>query len=111
MKNMAVYEGARDIPMTVTASNCGVAWTVVPTSDELGGQEITGSRCAVDPAMAELFYVSRTGLMIRKSTTSENGGPISTAGLYIADCKNNREKTGAKLLVVRKYFNRKFILV
>jgi len=102
MKNIAVYERERDILMNVAASSCNVAWSVYPTSDELDARPITGSHCTGDPTLAELYNVYPSGLNIRKSTTTEDGQPFSTAGLYQAECKSDKTKTGAKLLVVRK---------
>ena len=101
--NMAVREGTLDVQMNVTASPCGVTLSVVPTSDEFGGDDIIGPDCLVDSTLVGLYAVNESGLIILNSTTTENGQPISTSGLYIANCNDNSgNRTGAKLVVIRK---------
>lgn len=102
MKNRAVYEGAHDTTINVTASPCNVAWMVVPTSDEIDTYQITGSDCRVDPTLAGLYSVNPNGINIRKATTTEDVQPISTAGLYMSICNDNGIRAGSKLVVVRK---------
>ena|SRR6218665_834441 len=102
MMNVAVREGKLNIPMNVTTSFCTVTWSVIPTSDELGPYLITNADCTVAPSLDALYYVNRSGLIIRNSTTTENGHLITTAGLYTAECAGSGNKTGAKLVVVRK---------
>lgn len=98
MKNIAVREGTLDVPINVTASPCGVNLAVFSTTNEPYPQRIIGPDCSVDPTLSDLYYVNRSGLIVLDSTTTENGQPISTAGLYMADCNGN--KRGAKLLVI-----------
>lgn len=102
MKNIAVREGTLDVTMPVTASSCAVRWAVIPTSDELGPYQLTSSDCTIYQRLEGLYNVNRSDLIIRNSTTSENGQLITTAGLYIAECYESGTKTGAKLTVVRK---------
>ena len=103
MKNIAIREGTLDVTMNVTASPCGVNLVIFSTTNEPYPQRILGSDCTVYQTLANLYYVNQSGLIIRISTTTENGHPISTAGLYMADCGNTGSPTeGAKLLVVRK---------
>lgn len=104
MRNMAVREGTLNVPMNVTSNyNCAVTWSVVPTTDEFGGGEIINPDCVGDPSLEILYSVNASGLIIRNSTTTEAGHPISTSGLYVAECKNNGSRMGAKFVVVRKY--------
>ena len=98
MTNRAVREGTINVPMISTIDLCSATFSVVSTSDELSRQQITGSGCTVDATLTNLYYINQSGLIIRNSTTTENGQPISTAGLYMADCNGN--KRGAKLLVI-----------
>lgn len=103
VKNKAVREGLYDVPMDTTSRSCTVTWSVVPTSNELSPYQITSSDCTVNPSLGALYYVRQSILMIRNTTTTENGQAISTAGLYIAECyKNSENRTGAKLVVIRK---------
>lgn len=91
--------------MIVTNDLCAVKFSVVPTSNELGPYQITGSDCTVNTNLANLYYVNQSGLIIRNSTATDDKQPISTSGLYIADCgsnDNNGNRSGAKLVVVRK---------
>src|SRR6218665_4220627 len=101
MMNKAVREGTLDVPMNVTASPCAVKLSVVPTTDELGGYQIVGADCTENPTLANLYYVNGSGLTIRNSTTTDNGQPIATTGLYIAECTDG-DRTAQKLVVVRK---------
>lgn len=105
MKNIAVREGTANVFMNVNSSSCIITLWLTPTSDESGPYPITQSNCEVDSAVNNLYYVNRTSLVILNSTTVEdpdNGFAISTAGIYEAQCQNNGNKTGAKLVVVRK---------
>ena len=77
-------------------------WTVKPTSDEISTYTISYLGGYKDPTLTGLYDVNQTGLIIKDATT--NGTPISTAGLYIGQCANNPDRTGAKLLVVREFF-------
>src|SRR6218665_2277174 len=79
-----------------------VKWTVKPTSDELETYTIINYGGSSDPTLTGLYDVYHGGLIIKDATT--NGFPISTAGLYIGQCANNPNRTGAKLLVVRKFY-------
>jgi len=102
MTNIAVREGTLDVSMIQTNDLCAAKFSVYSTTDEPFPRQITGSDCTVDSNLGALYYVNRSGLIIRNSTTTENGEPISTAGLYMADCNYYENKTGAKLLVIRK---------
>ncbi len=103
LRNKAVREGTLDVPMNVTAIPCAVTLSVVPTTDEISGYQIFGADCTENPTLANLYYVNGSGLTIRNSTTTDNGQPISTAGLYMVDCNNDGKNiTGEKLVVVRK---------
>lgn len=102
LKNIAVREGTLDVHMDVIASHCALALWVHPTADESSGYEIINSNCTVDSTLADLYYVNQSGLIIRNSTTTKNGQPTSTSGLYVARCNNIGEIICAKLLVIRK---------
>ena len=80
-----------------------VSWKVKPTSDELSTYTIINYGVSGDPSVNGLYYVNQTGLVIKDAST--NGNPISTAGLYYAQCTNNPDRIGVKLLVVRKFFH------
>src|SRR6218665_2425139 len=80
-----------------------VSWKVKPTSDELSTFTIINYGGSRDPTLIGLYDVNQTGLVIKDATT--NGNPISTAGLYYAQCTNNPDRIGVKLLVVRKFFH------
>ena len=101
--NIAVYEGYLNVIMNLTAEPNNVQWTVIPTSDEFGAYQITQYGGYRDPSLIGLFYPNQSGLVILNATTTPNGeDPISTAGLYLADCSNDGNRTAAKLLVVRE---------
>ncbi len=104
LKNIAVYEGDLNIIMTLRADTNDAMWTVNPTSHEPDSYPIWGYGGQRDPSLTGLFYPNQSGLVILNATTAPNGeGPISTAGLYIAQCSNDGKRTGAKLLVVREF--------
>ena len=108
LMNKAVREGTLDVPMNVTGISCAVTLSVVSTTEEFHLRKIFGSDCTEDSTLANLYYyVNGSGLTIRNATTTENGQPISTAGLYIAEC-NDGSRTGQKLVVVRKYFSHSY---
>src|SRR6218665_34927 len=90
--------------LNLTANTRNVRWTVIPTSDEFGSytiQDYGGNR---DPSLAGLFITNNSGLVILDATTIPDGAdPISTSGLYLADCENDGNRKGAKLVVVREY--------
>ena len=101
MKNTAVHEGTLNVTMNINTSDCAVQFAVQSTTDFQTKYIL--SNCAVDPTMADLYYVNRSGLIIRNSTTTENGHPISTAGFYAAFCfRDVSSPGGANLLVIRK---------
>ena len=80
-----------------------VSWKFKSTSNELDTYTIISP--GGNNEYPELYNVTQTGLVIKNATTTDgNGNPISTAGLYYAQCTNNPNRTGAKLLVVRKFF-------
>src|SRR6218665_476130 len=101
LRNKVVREGTLDVTMNLTAIPCAVTLSVIPITDELSTYQIVGADCTENPTLANLYYVNGSGLTIRNATTTENGQPISTAGLYIAEC-NGGNRTGQKLVVVRK---------
>ena len=102
LKNAAVYEGDENIMMSLTADPNNVKWNIIPSSDEFGSYQISDYDGERDPSLAGLFDPDQSGLLIFNATTAPNGeGPISTSGLYIAQCSNNGNRTAAKLLVVR----------
>ena|SRR6218665_388765 len=108
LRNLAVYEGDENEIMNLRADPNRVKWTIIPTSDEFDSYPITQYGGYKDPSLAGLFYPNQSGLFILNSTTRPNGQDlISTAGLYIADCEYDGNRTGAKLVVVRKYFHKK----
>src|SRR6218665_3349 len=97
--------------MTLRADTNDVMWTVNPTSDEPNSYPIWGYGGQRDPSLAGLFHPNQSGLVILNATIAPNEqGPISTAGLYIGECSNSRSRTAAKLVVVREYFNRFYII-
>jgi|SRR6218665_724076 len=102
LKNIAVREGQTNTIMNLYIDPQNVTWKVTPTSDELSSYPIINYGGSRDPTLAGLYDVNQTGLIIKNATTG--GNPISTAGLYIGQCANNPNRTGAKLLVVRKFF-------
>ena len=77
-------------------------WTVRSTSNELDTYTFSDFGGYRDPTFSGLYDFNQTGLIIKDATT--NGNPIATAGLYIGQCANNPDRTGAKLLVVREFF-------
>ena len=82
-------------------------WTIIPTNDQFGSYPISNYSGYRDPSLTGLFYLNQSGLVILNATTSPNDeGPISTSGLYIADCGNIDSRTGSKFLVVRKCLNK-----
>ena len=89
--------------MNVTADPNNVKWTSIPSSDEFGSYQISDFGGYRDLSLAGLYSLNQSGLVILDATTTPNGGPISTAGLYIAQCQNNDNRTGAKVLVVREF--------
>ena len=90
--------------MNLSTDPNNVKWTVRSTQDELSTYTISNFNGYRNPALTGLYDVNQTGLIIKDATT--NGNPISTAGLYIGQCVNNTNKTGAKLLVIRKFFGK-----
>lgn len=107
LTNIAVYEGDLNILMNLTADPNDVKWTIIPTSDEFGTYTISDYGGQMELSLTELFYPNQSGLIIINATTTPHGeDPISTAGLYLADCSGGRGRTAAKLLVVREYFIR-----
>ena len=100
LKNIAVYENQVNTIFNLSTDPNNVKWTVKPTSDELDTFTISNFGGYRDPTLTALYDVNQTGLIVKDATT--NGNPIATAGLYIGQCANNPNKTGAKLLVVRK---------
>lgn len=101
MKNIAVYEDQQDTIMNLYVNPQNVSWKVRSTSDELSNYDIVYYGGAINSEYANLYDVNQTGLIIKSATT--RGNPRATAGLYIGQCANNSNKTGAKLLVVRKF--------
>ena len=102
--NKAVREGTLYIPMNVTGISCAVTLSVVSTTQEFSLRKIIAADCTEDPTLANLYCVNGSGIIIRNATTTANGQPISTAGLYLAQCDDG-SRTGQKLVVVRKYFS------
>src|SRR6218665_1100969 len=102
LMNIAVYEGQLNTRMDLLTDPQSVTWRVLPTTDELFLQTIIDVGCNKDPSVAQLYDAYQTGLLIKNATTI--GDQISTAGLYVGQCGYNQELTGAKLLVVRKFF-------
>ena len=88
--------------MNYTADPNNVKWTIYPTSDEFGNYTISGSGGFRDSSLAPLFYLNQSGLVVLNATIVPDRGPIATAGLYIAQCSNDGNRIGAKLLVVRE---------
>src|SRR6218665_685081 len=106
LKNTAVYEGDLNTLMNLAADPNSARWTIIPTSDEFGSYPISDYGGYRDHSLTGLFTLNQMGLVILNATTVPNGeGPISTSGLYLAQCENNAKRTGAKLLVVRECFN------
>src|SRR6218665_2207562 len=103
VKNIAVREGQTNIIINLYIDPQNVTWKVIPTSDELSSYTIITYGGSRDPTLTGLYDVNQTGLIIKEATTVEYENPISTAGLYIGQCANNPNRTGAKLLVVRKF--------
>ena len=104
--NIAVYEGDLNVIMNLTADPSNVQWTVIPTSNEFGTYQISGYGGYRNPSLGGLYDLNQSGLVILNATTTPNGeDPISTAGLYLTQCSNYGNRTAAKLLVVREYFN------
>jgi len=102
LKNTAVYEGDENTVMGLTADPNNVKWTIIPSSDEFGSYTISDYDGYRDLSLVGLFYPDQNGLLILNAATAPNGeGPISTSGLYIAQCSNDGNRTAAKLLVVR----------
>jgi len=98
VKNVAVRNGQPNTILNLYINPQNVTWKVTPTSDELSSYTISGP--GADPSVNGLYAVNQTGLIIKDATTS--GNPIATSGIYIGQCVNNPNKTGAKLVVVRK---------
>jgi len=103
VQNVAVYEGQQNTIMNLYINPQNVSWKVKSTSDELEIYNIINYGGYRDPTLTGLYDVNQTGLIIKNAT--KNGNPISTAGLYIGQCANNPNRTGAKLVVVRKYIS------
>ena len=101
LRNIAVREGQLNTLMNMSSDPNNVKYTVTPTSDELTRYIIRDFDGSGDATVTGLYDVTPTGLNIKTATTA--GNPISTAGLYIGQCANNPNRTGAKLLVVRKF--------
>jgi len=105
MKNRAVYQGDLNTTMNLAADPNIVRWTIIPTSDEFGGYQISDYDGYIDPSLTGLFYPTQSGLVILYATIGPTReGPISTSGLYIARTQNSGNRIGAKLLVVRECF-------
>lgn len=108
MKNIAVREGHPNTIINLYNDPQRVSWRVYPTSDELDPSTIIDYGGVRNPTLTGLYDVNQTGLIVKDATTkaTEDGNirVISTAGLYVGQCANNTNKTGAKLLVVRKFF-------
>ena len=106
LENIAVYEGDPNTILSLVADTRIVKWQVIPTSDEFGTytiQDYGGNR---DPTLSGLYYTNNSGVVVLDATTIPNGAdPISTSGLYLADCESNGNRGGAKLVVVREYFH------
>lgn len=100
LKNIAVYEGQRNIILNLYINPLNVSWKVVSTSDEYDIQNIIDLGGKKNTALSTLYDVNQTGLIIRSATTT-SGISQATAGLYVGQCANNTNRTGAKLLVVR----------
>src|SRR5688572_30224927 len=100
LRNIAVYEGYENTIINQTANPNNARWSIIPTSVEFGYYTISAFGGYRDPSLTGLYYINQSGLVILDATT--NGQPISTSGLYIAECANNENRTGAKLVVVRK---------
>jgi len=73
-----------------------------PTSDESSTYPLQDGNGTSDPFLVTLFNRIQSGLVILDATTTPSTGLISTSGMYIAQCTKNGNKTGAKLIVVRK---------
>ena len=104
VKNTAVTEGDEDTIIGLSTNPQNVSWKVQPTSNETNTYTIIDYDGFKDTTLIRLYDVNQTGLIIKEATTVEYENPISTAGLYIGQCANNPNRTGAKLLVVRKFF-------
>ena len=100
--NIVVYEGHLNTMMDLSTDPQSVIWRVVSTSNELELLTIIDIGCNKDPTFAQLYDAYQTGLLIKNASTI--GDPISTSGLYVGQCANNPERTGAKFVVVRKFF-------
>src|SRR5688572_31717433 len=88
--------------MNLSTDPNNVKWSVRSTEDEITTYPISNFNGYRNPALTGFYDINQTGLIIKNATIS--GNPISTAGLYIGQCVNNTNRTGAKLLVVRKFF-------
>ena len=107
LKNIAVYEGEPNTILNFSTDPRNVTWKVYPTTDELDPRTIIDYGGVRDPTLTGLYDVNQTGLIVKNATTTPNSvNPISSAGLYVGQCASNTNKTGAKLLVVRKFFGR-----
>src|SRR6218665_2293535 len=106
VKNTAVEEGPTNTIMGLSTNPQNVSWKVQPTTNETDTYTIIDYDGVIDTTLIRLYDVNQAGLIIKEATTVEyeDGFPISTAGLYIGQCANNPNRTGAKLLVVRKFF-------
>lgn len=101
MKNLAVNEGDEVVIMDLKDEINNVRLTCISTSDELSIYIISDFGGYRNNSLKDLYNLAQNGLVKVKATTTPNGKPISTAGLYMVQCKNDETMTGAKLLVVR----------
>ena len=112
LRNQAVYEGDRNTLLNLTADPSIVRWTIIPSSDEFGSYTISDYGGYRDSSLTGLFSPNKSGLVILDAITAPNGeGPISSSGLYLAQCENNEDRTGAKLLVVREWLNSQLFFI
>ena len=105
LENIAVYEGHLNTFIYFPARPNGVRWTVFPTTDELTPVDIVSYTDTLNPSYtADYAFNSSSGLTIKNATTMadySSGHPLSTAGLYIAECVGGNQFS-IKFLVVRK---------
>src|SRR6218665_587313 len=112
LRNQAVYEGDRNTLLNLTADPNIVRWTIIPSSDEFGSYTISDYGGYRGSSLTGLFAPNKSGLVILDAITAPNGeDPISSSGLYLAQCENNEDRTGAKLLVVREWLNSQLFFI
>ena len=87
--------------LSLSGGPTGVSWKIKPTTEELDTYTISNYNGYMDPSLTGLFYPNKSGLVVLNATS--NGNPISTSGLYIAQCSSDGVRAGAKLLVVREF--------